>query len=385
MGCNSPNTLQRLALYTDEECFNVRLQSYPSVKSLLIAILHFNEFISLPPSNQHILTQLDAVKLDGQHVDNSKFAAFLERNDTNFLYSENIRKLTCDIFNQNINRDLFTKLILKLPKIQYLKLSDFVCNIDVEAICKLLPDLKALAIDAEDYISDLPHGTFKDLIHALGEKLEYLAFFNDDENIDYRLSEVNLKNLQFISVAYLTTKCINDILKTAVNLKQFRFHASVSVTSSELEDIMIKVFNSCKSLEYVEYLCGADSNKGIEDVLTGIEKGLFQTRSKKRKEMRICISTKYNDTKQAQGLVLHIGKVIHRLKMSQIEDFIFRWFASNDNDDCDMKVLLEDVKCVEDSTEVLMSNNAIIISNQNCKINGSDESQPIDFDLETLI
>ena len=277
---------------------------------------------------------------------------------------------------EEIDRDLLTKLLSKLPKLQSLKLMNYQSDIDVDKISKMLPDLKSLNLKESTSV------VAKDLINAIAARLEYSSFYQN-EDIDYRFHLVNFKQLLCLHGMLMTTKCVNDILKTAINLKKFIIHTLPSMTSSELENIMIKVFNSCKSLDYVEFICTADTHDGVEIALGGIEKGLFQTQNREREYMKIMIRPTYNDTKEAQKLTSNIGRIIHCLQISKINDFMFIWDMLDDAE-TDKDLILNDIKIVTSGiiAKLTSSYNKLIITNENCKINGYHEPLPDDFDYE---
>ena len=57
------------------------------------------------------------------------------------------------------------------------------------------------------------------MIHAIIDKLEYLAFYQD-RKIYYKFNTLNFKKLQYFEGTCMSIKCMNDILKTAVNLRK---------------------------------------------------------------------------------------------------------------------------------------------------------------------
>ena len=170
----------------------------------------------------------------------------------------------------------------------------------------------------------------KDLITAFADKSEYLSF-EENEDIDYKFSAVNFKNLFYFSELI----SIKEVLETAVNLKRFSIHTSNSVTLSEFENIMIKVFDSCELLEVVAFHC--------------------QTKGRKRKQMSLWIDATYSDTKDAQ---------------LETEDFMFIWEITDLDDDTkfDEELLLKDLKSIGVKTTVIRNKNDITISSENCKL-----------------
>ena len=299
----------------------------------------------------------------------------------------NVTQLSCTHLEEEVHQDLFTKLFSKFPKLQSLKLWDCTCDsIHGAEARKLLPNLNALILQTTDISSyDLDNESIKDLITAFADKLEYLSF-TESKDIDYEFSAVNFKNLTCFNGIHMSNNCINDILKTAVNLKRVGIDRTKDVTLSQLENIIIKIFNSCKLLENFEFGCDFGTHCGIESVLDGIEKGLFQTKDRKRKKMRLRIFTGYANTKDAQSLILNIGRIIHWLVQSAIEDFMFIWFIEGlvNDEKFDKELLLKDVKSIGFKASVIRNKNDIIISNENCKLDGYYEAWPNSFDQQSL-
>ena len=369
--------LQHLELYRDHQCSNIKLELYPSLKNLELEFQHFNK-LSLP-STSVLFNQLDALRLDAENCNNEILQKFVKQNHLNL---SNVTKLTLCAFEQHFDRNLITKLLSKLPRLKELKLLDFACDIDVNAIRKALLHLNALKIGTEYNLAELNGGVRnKDLVHAFGDKLEFLAF-NEKGDMDYKLDSVNFENLQYFDGRHMSSKSINDILKTAVNLKKFEMHVSHSMKLSKLKEIIIKVINDCKSLDYLRFDCDKGSHRGIVSVLNGIEKGLFQTKQREREQIKVYISAAFSATEEAQSLILNIERIINWLQNPQIKDFMFIWDIG-DSKNIDKELLLKDLKCVGYKTKSTLNDTKLIITNNNCKINGYYEMYPIDFDISS--
>ena len=362
LGCNTPNMLQRLKLYQGHRCLNVKLQLYQSIRYFGFRLEHFHK-LSLSSITAHIFKHLDGIRISGKNGNNKIFNQFLENN---FIDFSNITKLSCTRFSHHYDTDLFTKLLSKLPKLQFLSLEHFLCNIDADCIKKVSPHINALYFKDSQDISNVTNA--RSLIHAFGDQLEYLLI---DSNgvIDFQLSSINFKNLQSFEGNRLSnSKCIPHLLKTAVNLTQFTILPSDSMRSWEIENVLIKVIDSNKALKYIEFCSEVNSHYGIEAALRGIEKGLSQTTESKRKQMKIEIEPTYSDTKEAQGLISNIGRIIKLLQISNIDDFMFIWNVNGKN--INLELLLKDIQCIDCPVIAVINGGRIIICNEECKING---------------
>ena len=136
----------------------------------------------------------------------------------------------------------------------------------------------------------------------------------ENDKVDYQFSTCKL---QYLHGEWITTKTINNILKTAVNLNRF------CVYPSDHEDVMIKVFNSCKSLISMGYV--RDSYHGLKSASNGIEKRLSQTKQRKCAQMKIEIMSTFHDTERAEEIIIHIVSITHWLERPEIDDFMFIW------------------------------------------------------------
>ena len=144
LGCNSPNMLQRLYLYQDNHWKNIKLTLYPSTKCIAFLLDKFDT-LSSSATTTPIFNQLNEVELVGNYdkPGNQGLNKFLENN---FLNLSNVTKLHYQLMdNYGNNKELFTKLISNIPKLEYLGLTyDFTCDIDVNAIMEMLPNLRGL-------------------------------------------------------------------------------------------------------------------------------------------------------------------------------------------------------------------------------------------------
>ena len=116
------------------------------IESFHLNLQNLNK-LSLPSTTKFVLNGLDGVHLESNLANDQILNVFLNQ----FLYDlSNVTKLICKSFG-DINTDLLTKLFSKFPKLQCLKLIDFMCDIDLNVIRKILPDLKAINITMRYY------------------------------------------------------------------------------------------------------------------------------------------------------------------------------------------------------------------------------------------
>ena len=380
LGCNEPNMLHKLWLSRNEQYLNIKLELYPSVKYLGFGLEEFNQLLSKSP--QPIFNRLEGLRFIGDwgHSGNQELQSFVENNTLNL---STITKLSCFIDNYGDNKDLFTKLLSNFSNLQFLDLGRVLCDLDVDVISKILPNLKGLQVGFyTDDETGIPYPSNEDLIHVFADQLEYLSIIIDlFHQIDFRLNCLDFKKLQYLKVYDINTKCLNDILKTAVNLRKIDINTSYSVTLSELESIVIHIFNKCHSLEFIKFDTKEDSDKLI-GILNGIEKGLIQSKKRRTRQMKIKIGmTRFDDTEKARGVTSNIGKVIQLLEMSNIEDVMFIWDI-RDHFLIDDEILMGDIvlECMKCEIYADLTNDmTIIISNKNCKINRYHETNPFDI------
>ena len=370
LGCNTPNMLQELKLYDIDNFTNIYLPIYSSIKRLEIEMQHFHQTSSI--SHQPLFNELNTLKLSGTNCNDYMIQRFIENNCLNLA---NVTKLSCISFAENINTNTLTKLLSLFPNLQCLKLDEFLCDIDVNKIKDILPNL--IGIHWGD--PDQDYSKSKELIHAFADKLQFLSFV-EDEHCDYKFSNVNFKKLKHLDGSYLSTNCVMEILQTADNLEEVSIHKSSTMKLNELENIMGKIINTSKSLKYIDYVCQEVGDEAVEYALNGIEKGLFQTKKRGKKEMKVCIHAKCSDTQQAQGLVLNIARTINWLEKSKVNDFMFIWDIGED-DSIDKQLILMELKEVGSDIMVVLNKSMFIISNKDCKINGYHDSWLIPFDL----
>ena len=117
------------------------------IESFHLNLQNLNK-LSLPSTTKFVLNGLDGVHLESNLANDQILNVFLNQ----FLYDlSNVTKLVCKSSGSKINKDSFTKLLSKFPKLQFLKLCNVACHIDLNVIRKILPDLKAINITMRYY------------------------------------------------------------------------------------------------------------------------------------------------------------------------------------------------------------------------------------------
>eukprot|EP01084_Bolivina_argentea_P094621 170112_1 len=365
LGCNTPNLLQELNLikYNNLNYSAINLQLFPSIQDLRIKLPKFNElFPSVDNVSHTVMNELHTIEL---HGDNK-----LDMNIDDFLTTKcNFNNITLLALlhlghyeNGNFSSNTFIKLLKAFPNTQYLYFRNV--NVDIDNfdmnfnIKQLYPEIKGLKLN----------GNYDDfnrwLMHTYGSNLEYL-FLSENDDFDFNLQVINFHKLEQLRMIDPTIKTLNDILKTASNLKQIQIQLTheTTLTDKEKKEIMTKFIVSNKSLEYIKVL---DRSKSIQHSLEGIKDGLFRTKTWKRNAMTIKVWIACDIEFEPKHLMKNVCKMISLLESSEIKDF--RFILTFDK--LNTNINTEDLKSLSTNITMYKYNKKIVINNKQCKING---------------
>eukprot|EP01084_Bolivina_argentea_P127162 224950_1 len=370
IGCNSPNLLQQLDLRKIRNYNSINLSSFPSTKKLSFHLKKFDQFphaYTLPAINE-----LKCIDINENKKGHSNIDIFINQN---LINTSTITQLKCSWFGKSdklFNRHKFIELLTKFPSLQHLHLFFVFVGIDCNQLKQTLPYLKALTVNGGAETRN------KQLILALGSQLQSLAFFSNRGGRDYELKNICFGKLKELKLSRPSVKSIDDILKTAVNLRTISVKTTVRgislMTGDDAKNVFSKLINSCKLLEYIEFI---DEGELIESVLDGIYNGLFETKNMKRKQMKMeivikeCNSVEQDISKLFGLLVLNVVKIINCLKLSNVCDFMIIVVIDRK---IEKKTVMNNLKAIVSSDiELKQQGKAIIITNKCCKINGYTE------------
>ena len=176
LGCNTPNLLQELNLFSNNIDFTkINLELYPSIKDLTIKLDNFNKILK-----KGQLNQLQCLCLNGWESIDEKLQEFT---DNNFIKFKNITSLNCVEFNAE--HITFTKFLSQFTNLQHLVLNGVDVDFDVNAIKNVLCNLTELLL------YDLPAAKVRELVNAFGDKLEYLLLLDYGNAIDQDFTSIN--------------------------------------------------------------------------------------------------------------------------------------------------------------------------------------------------
>eukprot|EP01083_Nonionella_stella_P074673 202637_1 len=127
-------------------------------------------------------------------------------------------------------------------------------------------------------------------------------------------------------------------------------------------------------------MCFSIDSSHFCSVLEGIERGLFKTKKRHRKQLKIYIKVR-NEDFQPHDCTFNVARFVNSLETCDINDFMVIWEFVHRNDD-ETKSILFDLCTISLHSKVSRNeteeSSPFIITNHNCKINGYDPSFVLD-------
>merc|ERR1712228_191758 len=364
LGCNTPNLMQELNLLKIADYSSIDLALYSSVKTLKLKFSKFNE-MKFPENESSVMNQLESITLDGENKNDIDIDPFMINNQLNV---QNVTRLELCNFGlplagRRIDIDKLYRLLSKFPNIYDLSMYGVATNADVDSgkVCALCPGLTSLTLCLR------PTNSTISLINAFGHQLRDITMDCALIEFDDDFSKVNFGNLNNLKIASPSSPIYNDILNTAVDLKSIKI--IMLSGQNETNQLLIKCITTCKSLQSIKFIDYRKFNdKSLESVLTEIEKGLFETKSLKRKQMRLKIKIKCDATFKLSDFAFRFGNIIHWMRISVIKDFMLILHLSGLSNDVDRSQIRKELSTASTGTKVWSQSNVFFVSNKNCNL-----------------
>ena len=173
---------------------------------------------------------------------------------------------------------------------------------------KQLANLESLAVE---HHNEQSKALVTNMIRTYGTNLTSCSGISSDI-----LSAIDFSKLQELELRCPSIEKINEILKTATNLKKLRLRSLFLYQQpKETRSAMTKIMTSCKSLQYLEYHDPSGKLEEIHDILNGIEEGLFQTKKWKRDSLKLNMDIQLDHYEESKQLMFPIAKLIHWFKL----------------------------------------------------------------------
>eukprot|EP01083_Nonionella_stella_P315670 1140917_1 len=373
LGCNSPNMLQELDLspFDVAQYSSINLSSFPSVKTLIMdpstAIeSQLNLSVDSQPLNQVTTLWLNA----NQKCDWVK--PFLRQKIVNCA---NVTTLKCvgigtDDWTQCMDKDEFLTLLREFSNLTEINLTNVGITNDITAqeIADIHPNVDALImLGCSSRLS-------RDLTKIFGNQLKHLVLQQYQKN-EFDFSDVSFSKLEELCIGRPGNRVLDSILKSAPNFKKLwlQFWSTDNngfMNHDDIKKTIGNVMDQCKSLQYMHL---AVKNHHFCSILDGIECGLFKIKQQERTKIKILIDLHEDQCIEAHKFMLNIGRIINALETSSIHDFMFIWKLDGINKD-KVKEIFMNVCNLSANSKVFREKACIIITNENCKINGYCDS-----------
>ena len=340
---------------------------YPSVKTLRLKLSKFNELV-FPPSGPMIMNQLESLWMDGELKNDIDINGFVNENRLNLHRLSKLRLFNFGMLGFNRNRwfdaNKFSIMLSQFQNLDHLTLARVVLNgnLDAEKLKAVHPNLNYLELLLR------PTPSVGSLVQVFANQLENLSVSGLDviRGIDQGdVSKLDFGQLRSLDMLAPSAKCWNGILKTAVGLKSISIHPAGcrrdrSISPSGAETMMIKTITTCRSLECIQY---DDEEKMIDAVLRGIAKGLYETKDRERREIKISIvmTEKCEDMK---GLAFNIVNVLQWLQNSKTKHFML--IVRLEDNGNKMIELMNELRSITSHVTVKVCCHRIVLINKDC-------------------
>eukprot|EP01083_Nonionella_stella_P082652 228168_1 len=339
IGCNSPNTLQRLRLLKRDDYSTINVAKYSQLKSLSVKLKAFDSFV-LPSNGATVFNRLQRLLLDGDKQSDVSISHL------NTLNVNNIKHLVCQNLGDESNDEIsvscnaFTDLLSKFQNIERLSLSgvSFDPHVDNKLNPQMLPHLKTFL-----WASNGSPAFLVQMLQIFGSKLESLSLW---DNVVFPLpSHISFSNLQHLNIAFRITSTLNHILKTATKLREIvlTFRGTIG-RAFPIQVFMEQLFLTQPFIEYIEF---ADIPYDIfSDFCNVTGQALNNTKQKINKNTNFKFKLSIHpgtaiDTAKYENILLVIDNILKQLPTVNMESFLlFVSFKKDDKSDWSKQLMV---------------------------------------------
>eukprot|EP01083_Nonionella_stella_P110013 321588_1 len=363
IGCHSPNSLQ--SIYFDAEGnnnhfpFNCAL--YSSVKSLHFDFSQY-KYRLVQINHLSFLDQLEQITLSGNYTPDQFCIDDLEY----YLpVCKNVQKLEMEYWSKpmHVSNSQFKAILSKFPNVQYLELNS-VCDVEFSVVQSLFPGLKGLDVSRglDDDVAKYHH-----LVHHFGDQLECLSL----DGIELNARGVHFGKVQELRLRHINTTSINNIIKTATNVKNINLSllstAESGFLSNRHRDAVSNIFTSCSLLEYIS-IYDIDTETMLS-LLRGVEMGLKQTKDRHRNDLKIRIEMRgYNPSPNPYTLYKSVAAIVKQITSSDIDNYMFIWVMQPKHAKQIAEKLGSGAMVTPDGWQSIPRQSCLVIQNDGCSI-----------------
>eukprot|EP01083_Nonionella_stella_P159777 521625_1 len=370
LGCNLSHSLEELNLQFMNNYSSRNLSTFQSIKKLTIET---NKAIQLEPFDTPNFGQVSALILEGDLRGRGRVQQFLARN---ILNCDVVTSLKCDTFTNEELLCLFTAF----PNVRYLKLSHVRDTSPyrrvrlAQDIYDLYPNLTGLNLEWNRFDPQI-FAFDTDMIQLFASKLTHLSFAQRSEDCSF--DALRFDKLQELTVNNPSKAALDGILRTATDLKKIAVRTFVHeyqgrsglsfMNTEQMRNTATNIVLKCPS---IKYMCFVITIGDFCSILAGIECGLSGIRSRDKNELKIEICLKGANKENTKDFALNVGRVINALELSSIDDFMFILYFKGRKSDGLWQGIYNSLCIGSQHTKVMRYEHKIVITNQNCKING---------------
>ena len=397
LACNTPNMLREIRVRNVHACTDLSL--FLGAKKIILSVDQSwgsNVFEKVMESIKDISELNTLTLLKSDPIDQIAINT-LELYSSNNILVNKIEVLTMSGYSQyQWDSTTFPKRLMKsLMKFKNVRFLDFSFphehqygDAQLKAMAKAFSNLKGLRMNMDF------SGITKYLLRTTGEYLEFLSIiepnceeWEDNDEMKDVLKVVDFGNLkEFEWVSAITDAPLGAILKTAKNLRKFRFATEMDEVNAQVKAQDIRnLLTKCPSLQYLglDLIASTpdDENEDYKvcDILDAIDGGLFDTRNRKRDSLKIQIKGWVMGS-EADECIRRLDQIISSLALSDVQDFMImidfeegvfteegRWEHSRFVDPEMFRRRIAGVR-------VFKRKNMMMITNDDCRICGYSES-----------
>ena len=317
VSCNSPNTLRNMDLTKVTDYTAIRLEQFPHLNHLVFNLKRISQFNDKNGQRFHGNKQLRSLLIYGDGSTSS---------DMNVLASDSspcFASVRCLAFREFIggaamNFDIFVKMLAKFRYLTHL----LALQIAIVPIATLSADkLRTVCPDIVDLNSFSTASRLTEImVAAWGSRLHTLS-------VDSALPDISnndMSGLKRLFVASLHIRDIEAILDSTDNLREIAFIPNMNtppypnLNDQDVMDIIKRCIVEYRSLEffYISTRCH------FEAICSGIHRGLFVTKKRKRQKIMIKLNVDVREISNADDFVCSVSKIIQVLEISEVKEWM---------------------------------------------------------------
>ena len=316
--CNSPNTLQRLTLLPITDYSIVPLKQFPQIKQLMFNLKQISEIKVIQGQRFGHCNQLETLRINGLGSTTADIDLLLKDSSRCFSSIQSLA-LVCFIGRARLAAKVLIQILSKFENLTHFQMFgvEIRGRLNSHSLSLVCPEIK-------EFVS-IVSGHIGHVLQSWKGRIETLTVGNEgapDRDVDipnYDISAVKRLCLVGLKVAQ-----IDSLLNLSKTLQQISWIPNVktppqpSLNGQQIENVIKRCIVDQVPLEYL-YI----STRGhFEAICSGIHKGLYSTKKRKRKQLEIALNVDIREIVDVEEFVSGISRIINVIGMTNVKEWI---------------------------------------------------------------